>query len=387
MFSIEKKAWQLIRRHMLALLLAAGVLLSAWVRFAARGYVSWDMTHAFLPWHEQFRAGGLAALKTGVGDYSLAYQFFIAVMAQLPINPVYGYKVFSILFDYLLAAAVGYLAYMLTGSRNKGGAACLITLFLPMVWLNSAAWGQCDAIYVFFCVLSVIFLLKQRPIACFIAYGAALAFKLQAVFLLPFLLFAYAFTGKFSLAHFLLSPAVMLVSGLPAFLMGRPLVDLFRIYAAQTRYSPMASLSYPSFWTLMTPIRYAENYAIFHAAGISLAVISLALMMWCVFIHRQSLERGELLALSFLFAYACVFFLPNMHERYDYLPIILCLTLVLAKPQMLPILLGLVYINLRTYSDLFAMPKNWLGLSVVNAVCFALSAAVILRDIARTAKD
>ena len=72
MFSIEKKAWQLIRRHMLALLLAAGVLLSAWVRFAARGYVSWDMTHAFLPWHEQFRAGGLAALKTGVGDYSLA---------------------------------------------------------------------------------------------------------------------------------------------------------------------------------------------------------------------------------------------------------------------------------------------------------------------------
>ena len=65
----------------------------------------------------------------------------------------------------------------------------------------------------------------------------------------------------------------------------------------------------------------------------------------------------------------------------------LCLALVLAKPQMLPILLGLVYINLRTYSDLFAMPKNWLGLSVVNAVCFALSAAVILRDIARTAKD
>ena len=60
-------------------------------------------------------------------------------------------------------------------------------ILLPTVVMNSSIWGQCDAIYVTFCVGSVYFLIKKRPWLAAAFFGVAFTFKLQAIFFLPVL--------------------------------------------------------------------------------------------------------------------------------------------------------------------------------------------------------
>ena len=60
-----------------------------------------------------------------------------------------------------------------------------VVLFLPVVFLNSAVWAQCDSIYTSFCVMSFYFLLRGRGRLSMALYGVAFSFKLQAVFFAP----------------------------------------------------------------------------------------------------------------------------------------------------------------------------------------------------------
>jgi Gpi18-like mannosyltransferase len=66
--------------------------------------------------------------------------------------------------------------------------AALAVLFTPTVILNSSFWGQADAIHTTFLLACLYFLVTRREIPAFIAFGVAVAFKLQAIFLAPLLL-------------------------------------------------------------------------------------------------------------------------------------------------------------------------------------------------------
>ena len=50
--------------------------------------------------------GGLTALNEQVGDYGLLYQTIIALFTYVDANPVYLYKSFSVIFDFLLALSI-----------------------------------------------------------------------------------------------------------------------------------------------------------------------------------------------------------------------------------------------------------------------------------------
>ncbi len=224
MFKFEKDLLNYIEKH-LRIIVFIGITLAGFlIRASLRRFVSGDAACDLLPWYEQIKgAGGFQGVGEQVGTYNMLYQFLIAVMTYLPIKPLYAYKILSCVFDYLLALVAAWLIYdfskkesvgsisreeffseNLTLEKEKWKAVIVYGLIVlsPIVFINSALWAQCDAIYAFFIFISFLLFCKEKYAKSFIFYGIAVAFKLQAVFLLPFFLFVYFAKKNFSIIYF-----------------------------------------------------------------------------------------------------------------------------------------------------------------------------------------
>ena len=118
MSKTERKIIEFLEEKKTLFFLLAITVLAALARYRARGFLSADMEFYLLPWYEEIRAnGGLMALGEQVGTYNIAYQVCIALMTYIPVNPIFLYKGFSILFDFLLAAVAALAVYEHSG-RN-----------------------------------------------------------------------------------------------------------------------------------------------------------------------------------------------------------------------------------------------------------------------------
>ena len=163
------------------------VIVITFIAFAIRlqsiknlsGDMAWDLNS----WFNELKAnGGLLALKNSIGNYNIPYLVIMALLAYLPIEYFISIKAVSIIFDYILAISVAFLVKeLLKGKKNANDLAVLaygLILILPIVFINSADWGQCDSIYATFSVISLIFLMKGKDFKSFVFLGIAFAFKL-----------------------------------------------------------------------------------------------------------------------------------------------------------------------------------------------------------------
>jgi len=263
MLKYERKLvdWVCSKIYIIAIL--AITVIGIVIRYAHRDFVSGDYKWFLSQWYDEIRAnGGLEGLHIQVGDYNLVYQFLIAIMTKFPLDALYAYKILSCFFDFMLAILVSYFVYYLSDYERERNA-CItyaITLLLPVVFLNSACWAQCDSIYVFFLVFSLFALMKDKHILAFILYGISFAFKMQAIFLLPFFVFAYIVKKKFSVLHFILIPIAMILVNIPSFIKGRKLIDVFQIYILQTSVYEKVHMNYPSFWTILNSSRDTPDF-------------------------------------------------------------------------------------------------------------------------------
>ncbi len=366
----EKQLLEWLSRNLSLLVVLAASILGIGLRLSVRNILSGDAIYFLLPWYAQIQnAGGLAALDTQVGNYNLLYQTLIALMTYLPIAPLHAYKLLSCLFDYALAITVAAILKPLA-PRHKNFLAvtgyCLVLLD-PLVWLNSAAWAQCDAIYSFFVLTALALLLKNRVTTSFVFLGLAFAFKLQAVFALPFFLAIWFCRRDFSLVNFLWIPAIMLLTGLPAILQGRNPLDVFTIYLGQVAEYPQLFLNYPSFWVLFDGLGQSGYYEAFQGAALFFTIGILLLWIWLWLRQQRECTGLRCLYLFFILNYSCVLFLPAMHERYGYLYEVTAILLALLDRRSLGLLAGLTGLSIITYcSFLFswqaiAMPYLALG--------------------------
>ena len=227
--------------------------------------------------------------------------------------------------------------------------AYFMVLFSPITILNSSAWAQCDSIYVFWAVAALYGLLKERYAIALLCLGMSFAFKLQAVFILPFFLFVYFAGKKFSIIQFLLVPGAMLATELPILCYDRSIFEIIEVYLGQTNTYTSVSMNYPSFWTIFLDAGNSAFYEAHKPAAMLLTVVILAaLMLW--WIERKiALKRQNLVYMAFLCAYACVLFLPQMHERYGYLYEILAILLALVNKKTIKLMIPLYMITLITY--------------------------------------
>lgn len=389
MLKLEKRVLSFLEEHIIWVFFIGVSLIGFFIRLSLRWNLSGDLECFLLPWYETIKeGGGFASLSQQVGNYGILYQTIIAFMTYLPLPAVYSYKIFSCIFDYLLAGSAAALVWELTKEKKASLSGCSSVYFptlatysavllSPLVWLNSAAWGQCDSIYVSFILLSLLFLLKDRPLPAFIFLGLSFCFKLQFVFIIPFYLFYYFKKKTFSILNFLIIPATLVVSGIPGFLFGRSLGDVFSIYFNQAQEYPSMYLNYPSFWAIL-----GNDYETMKTPAILFTLFLLAAIMFFFILEKAPLTIENSLYLAFLTSLTMVFFLPSMHERYGYLYEVLALLIACFNKRTIPFCVALLTSSVIAYGNYLFHSGVSLHLgSFINLAAYVCYMVLITREI------
>lgn len=312
------------------------VSVAAWMlRWLNFPFESMDYTYFLSQWYEEVEAlGGFPALGHVIGNYTPAYMLLMVLMTYLPLSPLYAIKLVSVAADYLLAVFVGLLIRRISRSDVTALMAYTATLFLPAVFLNSALWGQCDAIYVAFLVMSLYYILREKSVAAMICFGVAFSFKLQAVFFLPVVILA-ALKGKIKGW----SPGVAILtffaSGLPALIAGMSFADAYGVYILQAGQYSELSLTAPNFYICLDHlVSAAECDANFAASLVWFAFGAVGCAMLPLYRKSYRTDDDRLwLTMAAFFAAFMPYVLPHMHERYWYFSDILALMLLFVFPK------------------------------------------------------
>lgn len=241
----------------------------------------------------------------------MSYITIMALLIYLPFEPIYMIKAVSIIFDFLLCGAV-LLLVRDSGAKEKTLVFTALMLS-PVIILNSSCWGQCDSIYVTFLILTLVLIRKEKWFWAFVVYGISFSFKLQAIFMLPFLIVLYLPRKKFSFLIFLIIPVVNVIMCLPAILMGRPISDAFTTYISQTTAYRLMSANCPNLYCICPlPFEFFRTFAVIAAMSI--------LGMGALWSIKEKVNFDLCHMVQFLIwcIWTCCMFLPAMHERYGY---------------------------------------------------------------------
>jgi Gpi18-like mannosyltransferase len=220
-------------------------------------------------------------------------------------------KIPSIAFDMLCAGSVFLIVRMRYGTGLLPMWAAVTVLIAPTVICNSGMWGQADSIYAGLLLACILLLMQERAALAMIAFALALSIKFQSMFLAPALC-AFWLRRLIRFWHLLLVPAVYALMMVPAWLEGRPALDLAAVYMTQSVTYHSLSKNAPNLY-LWLPDRYYDLITI--VGVVSMAVIGIY-YVWYVVRSRRRLDPPLVLKLCLLSLLMTPFFLPKMHERF-----------------------------------------------------------------------
>lgn len=316
------------------------------LRFVFFPFLNGDLTNYVVPWYEFIQSqGGFAALKYNFSNYSPAYPTLLVFATYIRSLPaVITIKLLSIFQDYLLALIAGQIIFVLTQSKMKQLIMMIIVLFTPVVFIDSAYWGQCDAIYTFWILVSFYFLITERPIWAVIAFGLSFAFKFQAIFFGP-ILFIYFLRNKKNLFYFLFIPLIYVITALPTLFSGRPFWDILLVYLHQANYYKALTMSAPNIYVFLSN----NHYEFFVFLGFILSILIFCIFMALIYCYKNSITPTFWLVASAFIMFLVPMVLPKMHERYVYPAVIFSLLLVVVQRDMLFYAVMLQITNLFSY--------------------------------------
>lgn len=302
--------------------------LSLAVRACMLSYESGDYLYFLSPWTQFLREnGGFAALRYDLGNYNPPYMYLLALFSCFEISELYLIKITSVVFDVLLAWSCMKLLSVFTDSKVKLICVFYAVLFLPTVLLNGAYWGQCDSIYSFFGVYALYLGLKDKGAAAMVSLAASLAFKLQAVFIIP-VFFVLLVSRKIKWHQLFVFPAAYIVFMLPAVAAGRPLWEVLTLYFSQAGTVGSAmNYNAPSLTSIFSFSENSSGVLIAAAFALVLAVYFAAM------VKRRSLSDRMILGFALVLAMGIPFLLPHMHDRYFYMAGVLALVLAMTDPK------------------------------------------------------
>lgn len=293
---------------------------------------SGDINSFLIPWYEYLRDhGGFAAVGDQIGDYTPMYYYFLAALTYTKIPVVIGIKVFSGAFELISAfyvKAILDIEYRHTCRPLLGFA---LTFLLPTAIINSGAWGQCDGIYTCFVIMSLYYFQKGRDMISMAVFGIAISIKLQAIFLIPFIV-VMVMRKKIRLRCLLMIPVVYLVAILPAVIAGGDLIRLLTVYYTQAGQYPALNMSLPNVWTFLDgvdPHLLSSAGVIFAGGG------TLIMMYYCTFgnPHPNKVTVREAITIAALSCFIVPYLLPHMHERYYFCSDMMILLTALCFPK------------------------------------------------------
>lgn len=331
-------------------IIAAVLVLSLLARIQLLPLESGDYHHFLSVWMDRIKeTGPWASLGLQISDYSSLYMYIMCLVSGFG-NSMFALKAVSILFDYAAAAVIFYMVVQLTSSKRKGIAAMAAVLLCPTVMINSAWWCQCDIIYITFMLLCLLFLFKDKSAPAFIMLGIAFAFKLQAVFLLPFIVILWLKGKTVKLWHLLWIPAVFFISVVPAWIAGRPLTDLLGVYFSQAGSYPFGTLHYPNMYEFLHESNlYWHHMQEVGGFGLYFSMGLLGAFIYWVYYKKFRMTNQIMVSLALFSVCLVLFTLPHMHERYGLIVDILAIVYAVQRPEKTPVALGLIIISLLSY--------------------------------------
>ncbi len=254
----------------------------------------------------------------GFGSLAQALNLFGTSMIS------YIVKLVPNLFDMAIAAVIFFFVRKQLSFKQSLVASALYA-FNPAVIFNAAVWGQFDAIYTFFLLLSLILAFKNKPEFSAVAFAVGVLTKPQAIALLP--LVAFVIFKKSGVKRFLYSvvafTATVFVVILPM-QWSNPVTFLSNIYFGAYGGYAYTSLNAFNLWGMFgfwipDGGLYILGWAMFGAFTVfTLYVLN----------KRWSKSNWTLVAFAAFMLFFAFFMLPTrIHERYLF-PVISMLALL-----------------------------------------------------------
>lgn len=233
---------------------------------------------------------------------------------------------------------MGLIAYLLVAAkagRKRGLWAAALVLFNPVIFYNSAVWGQTDSLNNFFFILSLLFAFRKNTIFSILAFAISLYIKLSLLPLLPFyLIFLFFISQKnlkkilagifFSaiaiiLATFPIStnPVAWLLQEFPIIAWGglglqNITFAAFNFWWVIFCFPTVGHNSIPAITNLFFGLNLKTwAYALF-------AVFSLPFLYFQIKKPKEFFSEHTIFLLLSIVALLTYIFLPNMHDRYMY---------------------------------------------------------------------
>lgn len=273
-----------------------------------------DYEYYLADWLQKLSAGSFAdGMRQNIGEYNVLYQYILFIITRLPVPPLYAVKAVSFIGDAFLAGAAESLAEK-DGKPNMAAFGAM--LLLPTVILNGGMFAQCDSLYAACALWGMALALHEKPERAAVCFALSLAFKLQAVFILPMVIVLWA-DKKLRLSDALVFVLTLALTALPALLGGKSLHALLSIYTAQTGLYTGLNYGAANFFALLNT-NGLDVYA-YGNFGMGLAFGVCALLTVSGVRRAGRMNRRMYLRYALLFPLMIVFCLPRMHERYFYL--------------------------------------------------------------------
>ena len=307
-------------------------------------------------WYDTLDQQGFGAFREQFADYNYPYLDLIWLLTVLHVPSLIGIKALSIIFDVALAS----LAYRIVALRTDRfwlqAFAFGVVFLLPSVIMNSAWWGQADAVYTACVVAGIYFLLRaQRSdthegdtsegdsgrqahvwnrsawnerewkvrawnpyvsnsvVAC-VFFGLAISFKLQAIFVLPVVLWLLV-RRRIPWYALLAIPAVYVLLDIPAVLAGASWSTALSVYLNQTDSYKQLTLGAANLYQLI-PISGDATWVAHLGIGLA-ALVIVVFLAWSLW-KKPAVTPASILVVAAASAAIVPFLLPAMHDRYFY---------------------------------------------------------------------
>ena len=388
-------------------ILLAAILLSAFLvrilLFPTLGCAG-DMG-AYVSWFQTAAEHGVRSFYSAVGwcDYPPFNVYIFWIFGSLAntssawgIDPNYIVKLTPVVFDLAMVTLLFvFLRKYLTLKQSLVGAA--IYAFNPAVIYDSAVWGQFDAIYTFFLVLSLMLAIKSKPKSAAAAFAVSILTKPQGIALVPLLI--YLIYRKNGLKNLLFSVGAFAATVFAVILpleWDNPFTFLSNMYFGEFGSYSYNSVNAFNFWGLFGMWR--TDIGIFYI-GWALFGFFVALSLYMLNKNSTVLRNWDFLAIYVAFMLLFAFFMwpTRIHERYLF-PAVAMLALMfplMKKTRVLYVGLTatffanlsyvLYWLNYSAYNntgniDISGHPVV-LIVSIVNIILFAYATMLVLLEL------
>jgi len=362
------------------IIMLTGIALAVAVRYSLVDYKSFDFIKDTKGWYNTIKGEGFSAFGHNFSDYNPPYLYLLYLIARFipDTSIVLATKLPSMIADFVSAWLVYRIVRLKYVDSPFPFLAALAILFAPTVVINSAFWGQLDALYTCALLATLYSILIKKYGLAMLMFGLSVSFKAQAIFLLP-LLIALLIRKEIPWKYFLLIPLVMILALVPSWVAGRPPLELLLIYPSQAGEYKQLAMNAPSVFSLVPASgRFYIYY--YHAALISAVAAGI---FFSIFVSKSpaKLTPSILLELALIAVLMIPFILPKMHERYFYPADVISIIFAFYFPRYLfvPILMSVISTlsYLPTLFGIEPIPLSLLALGIFILIIFLSRDAII----------